>query len=46
MNTVAAVLPMPPRRVLGAYLEEARSECLRYLRAPSSRTARRPITFR
>ncbi|MEO6801226.1 MAG: ABC transporter permease [Rhodanobacter sp.] len=25
---------MPPRRVLGAYLEEARSECLRYLRAP------------
>ena len=35
MNTVAAVLPMPPRRVLGAYLEEARSECLRYLRAPS-----------
>jgi ABC-2 type transport system permease protein len=26
---------MTPRRVLGAYLEEARSECLRYLRAPS-----------
>ena len=26
---------MPLRRVLGAYLAEARSECLRYLRAPS-----------
>ncbi|MGN2252553.1 ABC transporter permease [Frateuria sp. GZRe12] len=26
---------MPPGRVLGAYLAEARSECLRYLRAPS-----------
>jgi ABC-2 type transport system permease protein len=26
---------MTPRRVLGAYIEEARSECLRYLRAPS-----------
>lgn len=26
---------MTPRRVLGAYLEEARSECLRYLRAPA-----------
>lgn len=26
---------MPPRRVLGAYLEEARSECLRYIRNPS-----------
>jgi ABC-2 type transport system permease protein len=26
---------MPPRRVLGAYLEEARSECLRYMRNPS-----------
>ena len=25
---------MPPGRVLGAYLAEARSECLRYLRAP------------
>lgn len=35
MNTVATAVPMPPRRVLGAYLEEARSECLRYLRAPS-----------
>lgn len=26
---------MSPRRLLGAYLAEARSECLRYLRAPS-----------
>ncbi|WP_040672718.1 ABC transporter permease [Rhodanobacter sp. IGA1.0] len=26
---------MPRRRVLGAYLEEARSECLRYMRSPS-----------
>lgn len=41
MNAIAAVaappatvLAMPPRRVLGAYLAEARSECLRYLRAP------------
>ena len=25
---------MPRRRVIGAYLEEARSECLRYMRAP------------
>ncbi|MEO8809830.1 MAG: ABC transporter permease [Rhodanobacter sp.] len=25
---------MPRRRVFGAYLEEARSECLRYMRAP------------
>ncbi|EIL97852.1 ABC transporter [Rhodanobacter thiooxydans LCS2] len=25
---------MPRRRLVGAYLEEARSECLRYLRAP------------
>jgi ABC-2 type transport system permease protein len=25
---------MPRRRVVGAYLEEARSECLRYMRAP------------
>jgi ABC-2 type transport system permease protein len=25
---------MPLRRLLGAYLEEARSECLRYMRAP------------
>ena len=30
----AATAAMPPRRVLGAYLAEARSECLRYLRAP------------
>lgn len=30
-----AASAMPPRRVLGAYLAEARSECLRYLRAPS-----------
>ncbi|RCS31279.1 ABC transporter permease [Rhodanobacter denitrificans] len=30
----AAAVGMPRRRVLGAYLEEARSECLRYLRAP------------
>ena len=38
MDTVAT-LPtapaMPGRRVLGAYLAEMRSECLRYLRAPS-----------
>jgi ABC-2 type transport system permease protein len=41
MNAVAVVAAspatvpvMPPRRVLGAYLAEARSECLRYLRAP------------
>jgi len=27
-------LVMPRRRVIGAYLEEARSECLRYMRAP------------
>ena len=26
---------MPLRRILGAYLTEARSECLRYMRAPS-----------
>ena len=30
----AVASEMPPRRVLGAYLEEARSECLRYMRAP------------
>ena len=30
----AAAPAMPPRRVLGAYLAEARSECVRYLRAP------------
>jgi ABC-2 type transport system permease protein len=39
METVMSVnqpnpLAMPRRRVLGAYLEEARSECLRYMRAP------------
>jgi len=28
-------LAMPRRRVIGAYLEEARSECLRYMRAPA-----------
>jgi ABC-2 type transport system permease protein len=27
-------LPMPPRRLLGAYLTEARSECIRYFRMP------------
>ena len=30
----APAIDMPRRRVLGAYLEEARSECLRYMRAP------------
>lgn len=30
----APAIDMPRRRVVGAYLEEARSECLRYLRAP------------
>ncbi|MGN6329506.1 MAG: ABC transporter permease [Rhodanobacter sp.] len=30
----AQTLAMPRRRVIGAYLEEARSECLRYMRAP------------
>jgi ABC-2 type transport system permease protein len=39
METVMSIdqpipLAMPRRRVLGAYLEEARSECLRYMRAP------------
>ena len=32
---LADTTTMPPSRVLGAYLAEARSECLRYLRAPS-----------
>ena len=32
-QTVALV--MPRGRVIGAYLEEARSECLRYMRAPA-----------
>jgi ABC-2 type transport system permease protein len=36
MNAIAAIaVPMPAGRVLGAYLAEIRSECLRYLRAPS-----------
>ena len=42
MNTMIDTLPrmretvaMSPRRVLGAYLAETRSECLRYLRTPS-----------
>ena len=40
METVMSVhqpisLAMPRRRVIGAYLEEARSECLRYMRAPA-----------
>ncbi|HET8899815.1 MAG TPA: ABC transporter permease [Rhodanobacteraceae bacterium] len=39
MNTLATTLSpassMSTRRVLGAYLAEARSECLRYLRMPS-----------
>ncbi len=34
-NQSAVAMEMPPRRVVGAYLEEARSECLRYMRAPS-----------
>lgn len=33
-NESAITTPMPRGRVLGAYLEEARSECLRYMRAP------------
>ena len=32
--TTASADGMPMRRVLGAYLAEARSECLRYMRAP------------
>ena len=40
METILSVnqttaLVMPRRRVVGAYLEEARSECLRYMRAPA-----------
>lgn len=39
METVMSVnepcsLVMPRRRIIGAYLEEVRSECLRYMRAP------------
>ncbi|MEO9089256.1 MAG: ABC transporter permease [Rhodanobacter sp.] len=30
----AVTASMPPARVVGAYLEEARSECLRYMRNP------------
>ena len=33
MNVMTAT--MPRRRVFGAYLQEARSEILRYLRTPS-----------
>lgn len=33
--TPASSVGMTPRRVLGAYLAEARCECLRYLRSPS-----------
>lgn len=32
---LADTTTMPPSRVLGAYLAEARSECIRYMRAPS-----------
>lgn len=35
LNPAADNDTMPAGRVLGAYLAEARSECLRYLRAPS-----------
>ena len=35
VNALASTGIMPRRRVIGAYLEEARSECLRYMRAPS-----------
>ena len=34
LNTAAPLDAMPASRVLGAYLAEARSECVRYLRAP------------
>jgi ABC-2 type transport system permease protein len=34
LDAIATTGAMPPGRVLGAYLAEARSECLRYLRAP------------
>lgn len=34
VTELASTADMPRRRVLGAYLEEARSECLRYMRAP------------
>ncbi|WP_426702427.1 ABC transporter permease [Rhodanobacter sp. Col0626] len=35
ITSFSTTVPMPRRRVLGAYLEEARSECLRYMRAPA-----------
>jgi ABC-2 type transport system permease protein len=35
INDSATATSMPWQRVLGAYVAEARSECLRYLRAPS-----------
>lgn len=35
LTASAPAVDMPRRRVLGAYLEEARSECLRYMRNPS-----------
>ncbi|WP_266169892.1 ABC transporter permease [Dyella subtropica] len=34
LDTSHAHVGMPTRRVIGAYLQEARSECLRYLRSP------------
>ena len=34
VTKLAPTAEMPRRRVFGAYLEEARSECLRYMRAP------------
>ncbi|MGH8160282.1 MAG: ABC transporter permease [Rhodanobacter sp.] len=34
VTELASTGNMPRRRVIGAYLEEARSECLRYMRAP------------
>ena len=35
VTELATTRVMPRSRVIGAYLEEARSECLRYLRAPA-----------
>ncbi len=34
VNQSTVAIDMAPGRVFGAYLEEARSECLRYMRAP------------
>ncbi len=34
VNKSVPAIGMPRRRIVGAYLQEARSECLRYLRAP------------